>query len=64
MLKFHVLTLAELARGVCVCVGVCVCDNVALPFTLNKGSLRRQKKNYGNSKYFTMQKYNPSKNML
>jgi hypothetical protein len=40
MPKFHVLTLGELAKG------VCVCHNVALPFTLKKGPLRRQKKNY------------------
>jgi hypothetical protein len=30
-----------------------VCHTVALPFTLK--SILRQKKNYGNSKYFTMQ---------
>jgi hypothetical protein len=30
-----------------------VCHNVSLPFTL-----KRQKKNYGNSNIFTMQKYN------
>jgi hypothetical protein len=39
-----------------------VCHIVALPFTL-KSSLR-QKKNYGNSKYFTMQKHNLKKNSL
>jgi len=32
---------------------------VALPFTLK--SISRQKKNYGNSKYFTMEKYKCSK---
>jgi hypothetical protein len=37
-----------------------VCDTLALPFTLN--SISRQKKNYGNSKYFTMQKYNNLQN--
>jgi len=38
----------------------CVCDTVALPFTLK--SILRQKKNYGNSnKYFTTQKYNLQK---
>jgi hypothetical protein len=32
-----------------------VCHTVALPFTIKK-SILRQKKNNGNSKYFTMQK--------
>jgi hypothetical protein len=32
---------------------------VALPLTFT--SILRQKKNYGNSKYFTMQKYNLQK---
>jgi hypothetical protein len=35
---------------------------VAIPFTLK--SISRQKKNYGNSKYFTMQKYNLPKTPL
>jgi hypothetical protein len=35
---------------------------VALPFTLK--SILRQKKNYGNSKKFTMQKYVLQKNPL
>jgi len=39
-----------------------VCRTVALPFTLK--SILRQKKNYGNSKYFTMQKYNLQNNPL
>jgi hypothetical protein len=35
-----------------------VCYTVALPFTLKKVSIlrRQKKKNYGNSKYFTMPK--------
>jgi hypothetical protein len=37
-----------------------VCHTVALPFTLNS-ILLREKKNYENSKYFTMQKYNLQK---
>jgi len=39
-----------------------VCHTVAIPFTLK--SISRQKKNYGNSKYFTMQKYNLPKTPL
>jgi hypothetical protein len=35
---------------------------VALPFTLK--SILRQKKNDGNSNYFTMQKYNLQKQIL
>jgi len=39
------------------CFGSCgVFHNVALPFTLK--SILMQNKNYGNSKYFTMQKNN------
>jgi len=34
---------------------------VALPFTLKKSVLRQKKKNYENSNYFTMQKYNLQK---
>jgi hypothetical protein len=35
---------------------------LALPFTLKR--MLVQKKNYGNSKYFTMQKHNLQKNPL
>jgi hypothetical protein len=36
-----------------------VCHTMALPFTLK--SILGQKKNYGNSKFFTMKKYNLQK---
>jgi len=60
--KFHVLTNGLLSYTVetrgCVCVAT-----VALPFTLK--SILRKKKNYGNSKYFTVQKCNlPKENPL
>ncbi len=40
-----------------------LCHILALPFAL-KSILRQKKKNYGNSKYFTMQKIYSSKNPL
>jgi hypothetical protein len=59
-LNFIVLTLAQLARG------VCVCDNVALAIYIKKWFFKKAKEEelYGNSKYFTMPKNIIFKNML
>jgi len=43
--------------------GVCHTLALALPFTL-LNSILMQKKNYGNSKHFTMQMHNLQKNPL